>query len=99
MSKYICLCGSTYKTKEMADLHAKMYEDLALAEGFPRHKIFKQHWQARFATWFFNYNWVRFVRFVGAYMMYLVALHHFKISLEWWEAGLMGIGMWLYINE
>lgn len=98
MGKYICLCGSTYHKKELADLHAKMYEDLALAEGFPRHKIFVQHWQARLATWLWSVNWGRFVRFVGAYMVYLVCLHHFKIHLDWWEAALIGIGMGLYIE-
>lgn len=98
MSKYICLCGVTYKTKEMSELHVKMYEDLELAEGFPRHKIFIQHWQARFAKWFLNYRWGRNVRFTGAFMVYFVALHHFKIDLNWWEGSLIGIGMGLYIE-
>ncbi len=56
MSKYICLCGTTYKTKEMANLHMKMYEDLELIQGYQSHKIFKQHWHARFATCFWNFH-------------------------------------------
>ena len=98
MSKYICLCGVTYKTKNMADLHAKMYEDLALIEGFARHKVFKQHWQARFSTWLINYPWGRLMRFVGAYLIYFVLIHHFRIDWSWWEAGLIGVGMGLYID-
>jgi len=65
MSKYICLCGITYKTKEMSELHIKMHEDLELAEGFPRHKIFIQHWQARFATWFFNLDIIYYLAFLA----------------------------------
>jgi len=98
MSKFICLCGSPYKTKEMADLHLKMYEDLELTEGFPRHKIFKQHWQARFATWFFNLPGRKISRFVGAYIIYFVFIHHFHIDWSWWEAGLIGLGMGIYIE-
>lgn len=98
MGKYICLCGVTHKDRETADLHVKMYEDIALAEGFPRHKTFVQHWQARFATWFFNYPWSRFMRFVGGYLIYFVLIHHFKIDWTWWEATLIGVGMGLYIE-
>ena len=98
MGKYICLCGNTYKTKEMGDLHIKMYEDLALAEGFPRHKLFKQHWQARFATWFFSLPGRKISHFVGAYLIYFVIIHHFHIDWTWWEATLIGVGMGFYIE-
>lgn len=98
MSKYICLCGVTHSDKETADLHVKMYEDLALTEGFPRHKTFKQHWQARLATWLASVNWKRFFRLTGAYMVYLVFISHFHVHWTWWEAGLIGIGMGLYIE-
>ena len=80
MGKYICLCGVTHSDKETADLHVKMYEDLALAEGFPRHKTFKQHWQARFRNWFFNFHWPRFVRFVESYGAITKLLKRLKFS-------------------
>jgi hypothetical protein len=98
MGKYICLCGLTHKDKETADLHVKMYEDLAIAEGFPRHKTFKQHWNARFLEWFLNFHWPRFMRFVGGYMIYFVLVHHFHVDWSLWEATLIGIGMGLYID-
>jgi hypothetical protein len=98
MSKFICLCGCMFKKQKDADIHTKMYEDLALIESFPRHKIFKQHWQARFLDWFLNYRWQRFFRFVGAYMFYFVFIHHFQIDWSWWEATLIGVGMGLYIE-
>lgn len=98
MGKYICLCGITHSDKETADLHVKMYEDLALAEGFPRHKTFKQHWQARLATWACNYPWMRFMRFVGAYMIYFVLVRHFHIDWSIWEATAIGVGIGLYID-
>ena len=69
MSKYICLCGITYKTKEIADLHVKMHEDLELAEGFTRHKIFIQHWQARLATWLLGLDIIYYLAFLsGAFI-------------------------------
>lgn len=98
MGKYICLCGVKHKDKETADLHVEMYEDLALAEGLPRHKMFKQHWQARFKDWFFGYHWPRFMRFFGGYLIYFVLIHHFYIDWTLWEATLIGIGMGLYID-
>ena len=75
-----------------------MYEDIELAQGYPSHKIFKQHWQARFANCFFNFHWLRFMRFVGGYLIYFVIIHHFHIDWTWWEATLIGIGMGLYIE-
>jgi hypothetical protein len=98
MSKYICLCGCTFKKKKECELHIKLYEELETIEGFPRHKIFKQHWQARFATWFFSYNWGRMFRFIGGLMVYSVLMTHFKVNLSWLEGMLIGIGMGLYIE-
>ncbi len=98
MSKFICLCGLTFKKQIEADIHTKFFEDIAFAGGFPHHQIFKQHWKARLATWFFNYPWSRLMRFVGGYMVYFVFIHHFKIDLNWWEAMMVGIGMGLYIE-
>ncbi len=51
MSKYICLCGVTFKREQEGNTHVQLYEDLALAEGFSRHKIFVQGWQDRFSCW------------------------------------------------
>ena len=98
MGKYICLCGVDFRKKSDADLHAKLYEELALIEGFSRHKILIQHWQARFAKWVISLDWGRVTRFFGAYMIYIVLIFHFHISWEWWEAVLIGLGMGLYIE-
>lgn len=98
MGKYICLCGVTHSDKETADLHVKMYEDLALSEGFPRHKTFVQHWQARLLEWFFSLPGKKITHFVGAYLIYFVLIRHFHIDWTWWEAALIGIGMGLYIE-
>jgi hypothetical protein len=73
-----------------------MYEELELREGFARHKIFKQHWQARFATWFFNFPWGRSIRLIGAYMIFVVITRHVDFSL--WEAVAVGTGLGLYIE-
>tara|TARA_R110000868_G_C10972576_1_gene770511 strand:+ start:35299 stop:35598 length:300 start_codon:yes stop_codon:yes gene_type:complete len=63
MSKYICLCGDTFKTEKIAELHAQIRQD----EGWEwRHKIFKQHWQARFATWVFSLDIVYGLCFLAA---------------------------------
>ena len=98
MGKYICLCGVTHKDKETANLHVAMYEDIALAEGFPRHKTFKQHWQARLSTWIFGLPGKKISHFVGAYLIYFVLIHHFHIDWNWWEATLIGVGMGFYIE-
>lgn len=98
MSKYICLCGETFKKKEIADNHVTVLTGLEIAEPYPRHKVFVQHWQARFATWFFNYPWSRFMRFVGAYMIYIVLVRHFHIDWSIWEAIAIGLGIGLYID-
>lgn len=99
MSKFICLCGMTFKKQKDCDFHTKMYEDLALSEGFPRHKVFKQHWQARLATWFLNYRWEYFFRFTGIFMLYFIAIHHFKISLSLLESVGVGVGLGLAIKR
>lgn len=91
------MCGCTFKKQKDADIHTQMYEELELIEGFPRHKIFKQHWQARFATCFFSLPATRLMRFVGAYLIYFVLIHHFHIDWYWWEAMLIGIGLGFYI--
>lgn len=87
-----------FKKQLHCDAHMKMHEDLELKEGFTRHKIFKQHWQARFLKWFFGYPWLKLMRFVGAFMIYFVVIRHFHIDLSLWEATAMGIGLGLYVN-
>ncbi|CAB4152018.1 hypothetical protein UFOVP685_38 [uncultured Caudovirales phage] len=98
MSKYICLCNVTFKTKKAADTHIKIYQDLDLVEGFTRHKIFIQHWQTRFAKWFFGLPWQRLSHFLGAYLIYVVVIQHFHIDWNYCEAALIGIGLGLYIE-
>lgn len=98
MSKYICLCGETFKDIKRAEVHVRILTGLDLCEPYPKHKVFKQHWQARFATWACNYPWVRFMRFVGGYIIYFVLVYQFKIDWSLWEAILIGIGMGLYID-
>ncbi len=98
MSKYICLCGMTFKKQFHCDAHMKIHEDLELKEGFTRHIILKQHWQARFLKWFFEYPWLRIVRVVGASMIYFAITHHFHINFSLWEAIAIGIGLGLYVD-
>jgi hypothetical protein len=98
MSKFICLCGSTYKNQKMADLHLKMYEDVDLANGYPSHKMFKQQWQARFLSWVLNYSWERFFRFVGVFMVYVVFMTHFNVHLSWIEGTVVALGLGLAID-
>ena len=98
MSKYICLCGMTFKKTRDADGHCEVMNQLNLNPPYDTHKIFNQHWQARFATWFLNYSWGRIIRFTGGYLVYFVFIHHFKIDWSWWEAILIGVGMGLYIE-
>lgn len=95
MGKFICLCGDTFKTKKISALHVDIRENDV--DGW-KHKVFKQHWQVRFAAWFFSYQWSRFMRFFGAYLIYFVLISHFNIDWTWWEAGLIGIGLGLYIE-
>ena len=97
MGKYICLCGTTFKKKEHTELHMKMHEDLELSEGFPRHKIFKQHWQARFATWLLNLSGEKIGRFLGVYLIYFIVISHFHVEWSIIEATLVGIGLGLII--
>lgn len=98
MSKYICLCGMTFKKKCNADAHCSVVNQFDLNVPNAIHKIFKQHWEASFFTWFFNYQWSRFMRFTGAYIIYLVLIGHFHIDWSIWEAMLIGLGMGLYIK-
>lgn len=95
MSKFICLCGDTFKTKKISDLHVAIRAHDV--EGW-KHQIFKQHWQARFATWFFSLPGKKISHFIGAYLIYFVFIHHFHIDWSWWEATLIGVGMGLYIE-
>lgn len=98
MSKYICLCGMTFKYDEDATDHCEVMNKLDLNAPYTMHKTFKQHWQARFSTWLCSVNWQRFTRFTGAYMVYFVFITHFHVHWSWWEATLIGIGMGLYIE-
>jgi hypothetical protein len=98
MSKFICLCGITFKKQRDADLHVNLYSDIAKVQGFNRHKIFKQHWQPRLSSWFFDYPWRRLFRFVGGYIIYIVIVNHFDIHWNWWESVLIGLGMGFYIE-
>lgn len=95
MTKYICLCGSTFKNKSQCKTHIKIREH---QEDDWCHKIFKQHWQARFATWFFSLPGRKISHFLGAYIIYFVLIHHFHIDWTWWEATLIGVGMGFYIE-
>ena len=95
MDKYICLCGDSFKTKKIAELHVKIREN---RDEEWKHEIFKQLYRARFIDWFFSYPWLRSMRFIGVYMIYFVLSHHFHVDWNWWEALLIGIGMGLYIE-
>jgi len=98
MSKYICLCGMTFERDGEAKVHCEIMNQLDLNAPYTTHKIFKQHWQARFATWFFSLPGRKISHFIGGYLIYFVLIHHFHIDWSWWEATLIGVGMGLYIE-
>lgn len=54
MAKYKCLCGVTFKTKKISELHVKIRENDI--DGW-KHQILKQHWRSRFANCFLAF-WV-----------------------------------------
>jgi hypothetical protein len=69
MSKYICFCGETFKALHSAETHVKILTDLEIAEPYPRHKVFKQPWQARLSNWFFGLDIVYYLAFLsGAFI-------------------------------
>ena len=88
----------TFKKTRDAEAHCDVLNKLDLNAPYTTHKIFKSHWQARFATWFFSLPGLRLMRFVGAYLICFVLIHHFQINWSWWEATMIGIGMGLYIE-
>lgn len=99
MSKFICLCGQTFKKKKECNEHAKIFEKLAEHEGFASHGIFKQHWKTRFLMWILRHNWELTFRLIGVLLIYFIALNHFKISMGWLESIGMGIGLGLAIRK
>lgn len=99
MSKFICLCGITFNNQKESDQHVKIYEDIVLKGDFSGHKVFKQRWQARLASWFWDYNWEYTFRFFGVFLVYCIALNHFKIELGWIESIGVGIGLGLAIKK
>jgi hypothetical protein len=88
----------TFKKTIESEKHERILNGLEIAEPYPRHKIFKQHWQARFATWALSKNWFRMFKFLGAYILYFVTTYHFHIDWSIWEACLIGLGIGLYID-
>lgn len=94
MSKYKCLCGEKFKREPDATRHQEHYKNSVTCF----HYIFERSRFQRFGDWFWNYNWPRLFRFVGAYMVYVVFLKHFKINFDMLESLLIGIGMGLYIE-
>lgn len=95
MGKFICLCGESFKTKKISDLHVEIRANDV--DGW-KHQIFKKLWQARFLDWFFSLPGNKISHFIGAYLIYFVLIHHFHIDWNWWEATLIGVGMGLYIE-
>ncbi len=73
MSKFICLCGDTFKTQKIADLHMKIRENSS--ESW-RHGIFKQHWQARFATWFWQVDITYYLAFFAGVTINGIVMSH-----------------------
>lgn len=97
MSKYACLCGIKFNNKKNCDAHL-INMDFENWEGLIRHKIFKQHWQARFLDIFFNINFKRHFKLTGFIIIYFTLIHHFKIDLNLIEAALIGAGIALIID-
>lgn len=99
MSKFYCLLCSDGPHDEEKLANHDCPE--AFKHGFKvvngRLEIHRTRWR-RFVDWFFKYNWGRFFRFTGFFMVYSVLMSHFNVHLSWWEGALVGIGMGLYIE-
>jgi hypothetical protein len=98
MSKYICICGDTFKNKELGDAHVKILADYEIGQHFTSHKLLKNNFRGRLLEWIKRINFGRFVRFSGFYMVYLAFVLHFDIELNWWESTLIGLGLGLAIE-
>ena len=97
MSKYICLCGKKINKKKKCDEHIKVM-DFENFGGLIRHKIFKQHWQARFRDIFLNINFKKHCKLTGFIIIYFTLIYHFKIDFNLIESAIMGAGMGLIID-
>lgn len=96
MSKFICLCGMTFKKKNECDFHIKMFESLDGIKELSRHKIFTKLWKERALDWITD-NF-KYLKLVGVMMIYFALIHHFDVKFNWWEATLIGMGMGLVID-
>lgn len=76
MSKYICLCGMTFKRKKLADLHLSIFEHEDLQNGYPSHKIFNQHWQARLLEWFLGIDLIYYLAFMAGVIINALLVSH-----------------------
>ena len=95
MSKYLCLCGREFKRKKEANDHVKVYQDFDSA--WP-HQIMKKRWRGRFMDFFLDLPWKPFFKMIGALMILFTFEHHFNITLTFWEATFIGLGLGLYID-
>ena len=93
MSKYLCICGNSFKRKKQADHHVKVYSEIQT--NWP-HQIMKQKWKGRLLDILINSR--RYWKLTGIMIMYFTMMYHFGITLNLWEGLAMGCGLGLAID-
>jgi hypothetical protein len=84
MTKYLCLCGVTFKRRKYAEKHAALFTDLEPENTY--HIIIKKLWRARLLDFFLDYPWGRFFRLTGVFTVLMVVEHHFDVNFTVWES-------------
>jgi hypothetical protein len=92
MTKYLCLCGETFKKKKEALHHVNKQND---EEDIFQHFYYKETWKGRLEDILLDLPLPTILRGIGMLVMYYTILHHFHIDLTMTEATLMGLGMGL----
>ena len=95
MDKYLCICGVSFKRKNDADLHEKMYENISKNSGlnYLTHKVLKMNWKGRIKEIILDIPWRSVFRIMGIYIIYMVLSSHFNLHLDFGESILLGIGL------
>ena len=90
MSKYLCsMCAADFQKKYLADLHQTMWPD---------HIIVKKKWKGRFKDFLLDFPWMRYLKFVGIFIVLEVLTCHFGTHFNLMESCLLGIGLGLAVD-
>ena len=95
MSKYLSLCGTTYKRKKDAERHTALFTD---ADELTRnyHVMIKKNFHGRFIDFMINTR--PYWKFTGILVIYSTVINHFGIHPTIWESLAIGCGIGLAID-